>query len=332
MKVAAASWNQFDVTDFAVTADVVGRKHRFVFRGKTVEIALPKDTDAVKPPIGMERIRTVAWTRTASEKIPTIYEIYDVDVFMLLDKELTIPKKLLESQPKHPEFTTQNKAKYLDDLTDLHEGLSAQAFDYWIRVLRWQTKSSSIGMPTVSKQRYVGSTYLIDLKTCHRFWAGSMHIIGKIPTGMTLTVWNEIQRVLRTGKEPPIWFEFLFDAQHKLRTEDYNGAILSAAIACESTIRSMFARQIPEFPNLDSSVTHLINQINIRAVLGRLKKFSLWNSDLEKETDMSKLHSLFNLRNNLMHLGNSNHVTDENCQKHVAAARRFIICADKYIK
>lgn len=271
--IEAASWSRFKSNWLEVTRDVVGRSHKFEFEGRHVEVKLPPEEHADRGNSYDETIGCFSWKRRHGKDIPQSFHIFKVDLTIDLENTIQVRRELLELPPKQMKFVTQNKKLLFDNIVCEHEILANRAFDYWIRVVRWKAGWWRIGQPEVGDQRSGWGTYLIEKQSNHRFWTGTVRLVAQLPHVVTTDEWDEVQQAASEGSSPPLWFEFLYDAQHKLDIGDSSGCILSLAIACESMFRHVLNKQVPTAENADRRLFDTLSEINIRAIFRKITKF-----------------------------------------------------------
>lgn len=332
MRVDAASWTRFEVNNLAVVPSVLGRKHLLRFERKNVQISLPSRQHLNRGRRYEERLICVGWQHINGRRMPRTYVIYNVDVSISIPKQLVIPKTMLSVSPKRPELTTPNKASFLDNIADEYQEIAKRALDYWVRVMRWQTGRSEIGQPLVVREEIRRGTYLIDNKTCHRFWANNFYVIAMVSEGIPLIQWKKIQNTLTRAQEPPVWFDFLDEASQKYTVGEYSGSVLSAAISCETLLRKLFASQITGFDFLDSNIVEIISRLNINDIIRKLKRFDFWDSRCEANIKINDLQNLFGLRNRIVHGGKQELATRELSGRHLKTARTFVTFADGLVE
>ncbi len=328
MKIEAASWNRFNSDWLAVTREVLGRKHRFNFEGRHVEVCLPQEEHADRGKGYDEVAECIRWKKQNGKDIPENFHIFKVDLTIDLEKPIEVRKALLEFAPVRRELITETKAKLFDKIIEEHESLALKAFDYWIRVVRWKIGFWLIGQPEIQTPRSGWGTYLIEKDGGKRFWAGSHEFTIRFTKAVTIEEWDVIQEALSERREPPIWIEFLFDAQHKLEMGDKSGCILSLAIACESIFRHAVYNQFPDVKHVDERLIDTFNEINIRAIFRNITKFRFWDKNWKKNCDWSRINEIFNLRNSVVHLGRTEGIKDDDLVALVKSAERFIYFAD----
>ena len=124
------------------------------------------------------------------------------------------------------------------------------------------------------------SIYLIEKQSRHRFWAGPIRLVGQLLHIVTTAEWEATQHAVSDRRYPPIWFEFLFDAEHKFHTGDHSGCILSLAIACESMFRHVLNNQVPTTERPDPRLFDTLSEVNIRAIFRNITRFNIWEQKM----------------------------------------------------
>ncbi len=169
--VELKSWSRFLIRTLAVAPEVLGQRHTFPFAGATVCVQLP-DIEMVDRP---SRYDEVAFSGPlgASKGEAEYYEICKVDVEVSLSVTHAMPEAVLMTPPKAFELFTDLERKDLDDLTDAHRAIAVEAYDYWLRVVRWVTDDCRIGQAEVSGSESGWTTYLVDAASDTTSPAGS---------------------------------------------------------------------------------------------------------------------------------------------------------------
>lgn len=307
----------------------MGLSHRFDFDGRSVEVRLPSESAADRGE-GYDTVaRCVRWKRHDGKKIPLAYNISKIDVSVIVKGMIEIPEKLLQLSPNQFDMITESKAEYLNSMASVHEKSAARAFDYWIRVVRWKTRFWMIGQSEVIGAESGWGTYLIDKDTKHRFWVG---IRTWVADGAPIVYVDKMMSVLESARRaevPPIWFEFLFDAEHKANIGDRNGCVLDLAIAFESLLKRLLITQISKDNSIDPQISKLLSKLGIRLVFRHIRKCDFWGAEWKGNCDVKEINDMIDCRNDIIHAGFDIKLDDDKLRKMIASVKAFIIFADK---
>jgi hypothetical protein len=245
---------------------------------------------------------------------PLEVNIHDVDVVV------SIPGRTSVSEEARTKVVTQKsiseqQQKHLEKLVSEYGNVARRAFDLWIRTLRWKADDSRIGLPEVIGVETGWGTEIREKDTPNRIWAGGKSLIIYVGKTVTVEVWNEVSAALNAGESPPIYYDFLYDAMAHLERGDFQRTVVDAAVAAETYMRTIVQEGLPI--DLDASLQEYINEANIRQVV---EKFFPERLDMEqrktfKKTLKSKLHQLFDDRNDIMHLGQKEGLTKQHCRR-----------------
>ena len=238
---------------------------------------------------------------SSGKNVPTSYRIHKVDTLVNIPEEIVLPKELLELNPNQNNLIDNELKKHFEFLLNICGLLSRLAFEYWISLLRLKSVQWYAAQPEIIDSESGWVTYLLDKKTSHRFWVEPHRFTAHIPYVFTRKDMNAVINAAINHLKSPIWYEFLFDAEHKFANGDLNGCVLSLAITCESMFRRIIECQIPDTKAVDPEIFRTLDEINIRSIFKHLKKFKFWNEDWAKNCDIKLMHELFDLRNDIIH-------------------------------
>lgn len=325
------SWNRFTTRDFIVAPELLGLSHKFPFNNGQVKIELPS-ADKLPEEITDESIREsfdsiltiVSYRKEDGRKIPLGISVKSVDVLVCLNKTITLPEEVLTRQPNPYELLSVEQQKQLDEITKRHGDVSYEAFDRWIRTLRWKSGNGSIGRPEIHGFESGWSTYLLNDATKKRFWLSSKPMTLYLHTPIKLSVWHEVEETLNLGQVSPVYIDSMFDGIEQLKVGNLQQSVVYLAVACETFMRARIMQNLPE--SLTDAVTKFIYEANIRYVIDHLFKDTL---DKEQKKLLksinSRLHELFTARNAILHSGQKEDLTLDNCQKHIEVTKKLIV-------
>jgi hypothetical protein len=147
-----------------------------------------------------------------------------------------------------------------------------------------------------------------------------IRVIGS--KALTSTDWSAAQIALSANKQPPVWFEFLFEARMRISNNDLVGAVLTLAVAFEVNLRKAFSAEL-EGLNVEPVILQIVDLANLRALLTRVKKIRGWNEEWEGATDFSTLHKLMDYRDGVMHMAKVEKLNGAELLKMYGAVEKF---------
>jgi len=327
--IQALSWHRFNISRFSVSPDLVGITHSFNFRDRKVEIRLPALETNNDGSLRKDKIECYSWKNRDGNLIPLKYHVYCIDVTIGVPDQLAIPEEALKVPPKREELFTPSQKELLDQLVGSHAELAAQAIEYWLRVIRWKSHIGYIGQPRLVNHASGWRAYLQEVSNGHSFWAETAVLVVEREDPVTQEHWLATQLALTAGVKPPIWFSFLFNAEHQLENSDRTGAVLSMAIAFEAMIRTLITRDLASGTVVDPMVLEIIDNANLRSILNRLKKMKFWSAAWDKHADFSLFHQLMNARDRIMHSADTVAVLDKDWAKILGCITSFAYFLDE---
>ena len=302
---------------------MAGAAHTFLFGGRPIEIRLPPRPKRERKGGGSwgdDRIWCSSW-RTASER-PLCFDVLSLDVFVDLKKPLGVPAESL-GHVKLDHFSKGQRARF-EKLAEQGEALATDALEHWLRVLRWKSLRPHIGRPQTSRGPLHG-VYLVDYSSKRRFYAGPISITAGVSCPLSKRIWHRTATALAQALEPPIWFDFLFEGEHRVASGDLSGSVIHLAIAAESLLREIVARKHAKTP-VDEEFRALLNQVSISRIVDRWKHLRLHQRSRAKAIELPAFKRLFELRNRLMHRGDG-HLDAAECRSLAKAVRTLLLCA-----
>ena len=327
----ATAYAEIDALE--VTGDLFGRQHCFTHDDRNVTITLPfvELGSDLQP---LERYQNVAsyrsgWVDDHRPEVTT-YQISHIEVSIKIEEEIKVPPKLLAQPPKHPEIAGQRLSKRLDAMAIGYEARLASAVKHWEEVYRWISGSSALGAPTWRTSReaeaHLSGMALVVSTNKQRFWTPTHTTMSLRGGRADAAIWDAIGSALMNGYEAPIWFRYTDEAHHRLLTQDFNGALLSSAIACETIARECF--WLASGATSNEAVRDLMDRVSISGMLDKWPSLvGLPKSDLP----MSELRKLFTRRNRLMHAGGKGAALDRaEAETLSASARTFVLASDEW--
>jgi hypothetical protein len=329
VRISARSWHRFNMNRLSVTPELIGAKHAFTFENRQTEAKLPSLERNVDGTERTDKIECLHWRRIEGVDIPQSYHVSCVDFLIDLDHTIDVPSEALVRPPTQMELFTERQKSDLKSLTAEHEAIAARAVSRWLKILRWKTRIGYIAEPQLVDHESGWGTYLVEASTGHRFWSSGGVIVVEPEHPVTEAAWLEVQHALADGIEPPIWFDFLFDAEHRLSNGDLTGAVLSAAIGFESVMRTLVARHLPPEAATEQIVTDVLDNANLRFILNKRKKMRFWEPDWERRFgNFSLFQELMNQRDRIMHSGDTSALSVINWKEVIRSVTEFAYFVD----
>jgi len=234
-----------------VTPDILGQSHAFTFDGHDINVALPgaKRLAGFKTGEGEfvdDRLSVRGWREQDEQREPLAVEVHDVDAVVVIPGSTTVPNEVLTRPINDYELFAEQQQEYLNKLTSNYGKIARQAFDYWIRLVRWKADSWRLGLPEISGEETGWGTYLQEKNSRKDLWAGPLRIVSVLPiASVTRAVWDEPAAALDSGVSPPIFNDLLYDALIHLDRKDLQRAIVDAAMAAEIYMKRIVHEGLP---------------------------------------------------------------------------------------
>jgi hypothetical protein len=323
-KIKFFSLDRFITRDLEVEPKLLGLFHEFHYDNSLVKVVLPSSDCLTLPRQSDQRLRVRTRRKLDDGKEePYGIEVMSVDVTVFKDQTIQIPAQALDVYPNAYNLFSEDQCKKLEELTEEYSTIARESFDLWLRTLRWRSMKWYIGRPEIHGIESGWSTYLLD-DTQKRFWVsaicgGTVYFTEPI----TMIEWESVERSLKNGEKPPIYYDLMFDARGHFRLGDYARAVVDAAVACETYLRTLVAQELPE--ELNETLKKYIDDANIGQVLNHFIPKILNDDEGERFSKIkSKLHELFNARNGILHSGRFEGITEEKCKKFLDVTRELI--------
>jgi hypothetical protein len=324
-QIQANSLHRFSLDRFCIAAEVVGARHTFCYFEKQVSVELPREEG---PPLDGD-LWCYAW-RTEGN-VPINYQVRTIKLRVAVGDEIVVPEEALKISPRRDELFTESERKRLDKLIDDFSALAVDAFRYWLSVLRWKSGVGHIGEPQVKYADHSsGGAALQDSATGHRFWLQPHVIAAQGSKVITLSEWQSAQQALSDSKNPPIWFEFVFEGEQRINNRDLIGAALSLAIGLEAIVRTLATHHLST-QSVEPLIYEIVDRANLRSILTRLRCLSFWNKDWERIVDFSEFNVLMNYRDRIMHSADTKDLTEQRLRKLLAKVKALAYFASAFL-
>ena len=90
--------------------------------------------------------------------------------------------------------------------------VAERAFDHWLRVMRWRTRSWRIGRMRKHQRTKRGTTLRED-GTNRQLAPTVQTIVVRQDRPFTVEEWSDTQDALANGRESPLFYDLFFDGQ-----------------------------------------------------------------------------------------------------------------------
>lgn len=312
VEIIASTWNRFLSRSLVIEPELIGKSTEFKYDNRKIKISIPteaidklwKEVDLPSFDEEDKRLAILAWREEEVGRTPTQILVYFVDMTLEIPERLRIKSELLSRPPNASDILNQEEQSSLDNIAISNGKIAEAAFEYWLRVLRYESRNWSIGRPSVKSHRSGWGTYLFAHIERKRFWNANIPVsVPTIPEKVINSdIWSSTEKSLQDGIDSPLYFAIYFDGIEHLMLADYQRAIVDFAVACEVFMRSKLAKLIP------SSLTNPLAKYILEASAFRVRTqfFPELLSPIGMRTfkGLSKdLEKLFESRNKILHSG-----------------------------
>lgn len=313
------SWTRLRTTHLAVETVLLGQSHTFTWNDKAIDIKLPEaPTDDEEA----ESLRVYSYREEEGKKVPLAFLVLEVDIRADIAGDFHLPQGILERSPNAGDLLTPQQRRRLEECAASEHRTLFQAFDFWTRAMRWSTGLSSLGrdMPN-----FIGTgwaTYLIDAARKRRVWANPLSFTHHGTPKLTQEKWNAAQELLHEIKEVPIWIDLLHEARFHLITGDLRRVVSDAAVAVDSHVRALVQDSMA--PSTGPLLRRMVDETNIRQMLKGAYGEARVSMGLQPIKIVSEIQQLFDFRNKILHKGEVENLTKDQCRKMLDAAFSLI--------
>jgi hypothetical protein len=141
---------------------------------------------------------------------------------------------------------------------------------------------------------------------------------------ITVETWEDVRNAVQKGLDSPVYIVLMHDSIEHMGHGDLSRAIVDMAVACESFLRMLLSSSLPS--DLSYSIREHLDDVNIRPVLTKFIPDILTQAQLKKLKSIeSKLHKLFDTRNDIVHIGHSISLTIEDCKKYLEVTKNLFL-------
>lgn len=309
-----------------INGALIGSVHMFAFEGRLVQLFLPRRPDDPRK-LGASCVK-YGWKRAEPNNSDTnLYHVYRVWMRVDLDTKIKTPAAVFEVPNNAYKIVSSGQQETIKKIINANKDYLLRAFDYWQRVTRWVTGYYQMGAPDFSVQIDLEQqTRILRRSDGRTFWreGGMSSALG----GPLLTPldWGNVQTALTANAVPPLWYDYLADYHHRMIVRDYVGAMLSLVITVETVARAILWRLSGQPSN--ALAAELIDRANAQTIVGKWDRL-LGLSRLEKKSwPLSRMHELFELRNEVVHEGKTGRLSRQLLERFGAHTTDFVERAD----
>lgn len=314
------SWNRFVTRNFHIKPELLGRFHRFPFKNAIVTIRLPKKNQVDRTPNFDEIASRGAYRVVDGIEIPQGYYIHKVDVVVDLCAVASLSPAILTRHCNAYELVEPEMQERLDGYCVDHEAIAAQAFDYWLSVLRWISDNYAIGRHAVIANNSGWSTYMHEVTSNRKIWIGTTGVNFPTSRAVTKGNWQVAAVKLRKGEKAAPYLTVLHEAEEYLDRREYRRALIDMAVATELYIRSVCMSRLPK--SLAPYLVRKIDRIGITEFAEQVFSEILNEQEANKfATIKSDLKAMFDSRNQVMHMADFGVANEPLCKKFLTSVK-----------
>ncbi|WP_298868827.1 hypothetical protein [uncultured Gimesia sp.] len=320
----------FLIRGLTVSSEVIEDSHDFEFEGCGIEIILPKLSEVKEGYEDGVKASVAGIYPIESQTIN--YDIHQVIVRVNKSQSLSIDPQSFDRKPVAYDLYTEFERNEFDRICDEYRGIAISAFEHWITVLRWVVDDFRIGRDERLGFDSRRSTSLEESEKHRIVWRRGLSYTIHQERVVNLKEWGKVAGLLGKGKSPPIYFSLKQDAEENLKHGNYKISIIELAMACEIFLRTYVLNLLPK--DLDHDLVKAIEELNVNQyVMKHFKNIVLEEYMFDYKKKIQKeLSSLFSKRNELVHMGNHQGATKDNCQRFVLLAELLFSFREKIKK
>lgn len=313
------SLHRFQIDYLTVEYALMGMTHVFPFDSATVTVALPGPESISNNLHEFSIAHRRSYREEDGKQIILTVDINAIQLEVKIGDTITLPSEVLNQASYSTELIPEVDKVRLKVIGARVDEIAHEAFEYWISVMRWRCNNHRIGRPPLPGPRVLWQNTLRDTESKRYVWSitGITEIF--MTSEITATGWAHAQTSLQACEEVPVYILLLDDARENLNRHDYRRSIIDLAIACEVFIRTIVLRAIPE--NLDTDMRATIEEANINQYVRKFLPNLLTEGGQSSFRKLANEHlgSLFDLRNKIMHMADSDRATKQNCMRFINA-------------
>lgn len=322
--VQVSSFERFLIRSLTVSSDVMGKKHQFNYENCLIEISLPDLSEAKE---GYEEGARATKAGVFPEHSDS-YDIHEVNITVNKSQNLLIDPQSFKYRPVASQLYTESEREKFNKVCDEYRTIAISAYEYWLTVFRWVTDDFSIGRDERLGFDSRRSTTLREKEEGHVVWRRSLSFTIEKERVVNLDVWGDIQKKLANAELPPVYLTLKHDAEENLRHGNYKVSIIELAMASEIFLRMCVLSRLPN--DLDDNLVKAIEELNINQYVSKhFKKIVLPGYETEYKKIASELSSLFSKRNSIVHMGDYQGATKDNCERFLTVAESLFLFHEK---
>lgn len=329
-QISIISWHRYLTRGLVVAPELLGLSHEFTFKAGSVKIelpsgdALPKEVTDTSVWESDDSPSTIeAYRKEGDHWIPTQVSVKYVDVQVDLDETVTLPEEVLNRHPNPVDLVSKEQQTQLDGLRDRHGGVADEAFDRWVRALRWKSGRGWIARPEIHGSDSGWGTYLLDRDTKRRFWVSGVTLNVSLGHPIASSMWHDVEAAVKQGQESPVYVDSMFDGIEQFKADNLQLSVVYLAVACEAFMRARVVRGLPK--GLSPAAAKFIREAPIAQVREHLLRDTLDNEQKKILTSVNpRLRALFEARNKILHSGHKPGLTQADCREYIEATKKLI--------
>ena len=287
--------------DLVVKAELLGKQHRFVFEGREICVSLPEQCycpfDSESDREHEKIARCVSWKCAQCLEV-AINKIF-LSVTLIEQDHIQVTEDMVQPELQTIEiFWDKNTENDFRDNAKKVSEIATRAFEYWCRVVRWNTRFAFVGLPLEGQDLHAGWRYLASVDPLKYIASFNDVLVINSIDGMSVDDWIFIQETLKNGNYPPLWIDAYHDARRRLRIGDVRGAYLETAICLESFLRKKIEDALAPLPKEETAIRNRMSRWGMSDIITNLDKVStLRDLSIFKGT----IKELFKKRDAIMH-------------------------------
>ena len=313
------SWSRFTCNNLVIVPELVGATCEFPFEKAEIKIVIPGPEHLYQRssndlPKKDSLLFISGWETVNGVEKPYKISVDSIEIVANL-------RKILPFSPTE-KHRTHEQHLYLSKVTEEHEIVTKKAFDYWVRVLRWQSGLGSLGRPEISSVNSGWGTILRAQGDTHTLSRSAIILQMTTDSPINLEQWQRTQHLVKMGGEPPVYIDLMYDGITQYVNHDFRRSIIDLAVACEVLIRTRVMNSLPS--NLNPKIKQYIDETGIRQFIKYFKETLTDTQSSALRDSWSDIQKLFDDRNGILHSGDTKNLPRERCKKYIDVARKFV--------
>lgn len=321
MNINLKSWNRFKINGLNVPPEFMGMVHRFTLEGASIEVRLPKSSDANRGP-NFDVVATISSWRGETKEEVFSYDIHQMDVEVNRGTCFDVEPAVLLRSPNATDLIPGDVQKLLETETKHLGSIASRAFAHWISVMQWATDNHQIGHLETESHASGWTTYLVHDQGKGRVWGATQTITVELESAVTTLQWQTAEHKLAGEEKPPLYILLKHDALRLLHDGNYRRSIVELAICCETFLRN---RVLSSLPLLPQDIWKHVEEANINQYVSKFFPNILRQEGKDVYKPLKEeLQSLMSKRNDIVHRGNSDGATEANCRRYAMLVSKLL--------